>query len=208
MKKTIKTLFTGLGLLSIALAIYYKPLPAPNDSSLPCNETSSHELCCSYSPEEDPQTPLEVAKQVYLPFDLNNTCTYQVFHINMEQDAHYTILAKVIKKVGEKAKQIDFIIYNAYEPIVKKATNKFYITSISEPTRSENGLSITMKIEESEDANIISEPFPLIIKSPYNYITPGDNIGHDDNLSNQTSFAIEKFAAAEVGGHICTLRAY
>jgi len=207
MKKTVTTLFTGLGLLSIALAIYYKPLPAPNDSSLPSNGTSSHEFCCSHSPEEYPKTPTELAKQVYLPFDLNNTCTYQVFHINMEQDAHYTILAKVIKKVGEKAKQIDFIIYNAYTPIDKKPSNKFYIASINQPIRSENGLSITMKTEESEDGDIISKPFSLTIKSPHNYITPGDNIGHVDNANYQSKLAFEALSK-EVGGHICTLRAH
>ena len=201
MKKTVTTLFTGLGLLAIALAIYYKPLP----SNHMCNGTSNHEPCCSYSPEEYPRIPDEVAKQVYLPFDLNSTCTYQVFHINMEQDAHYTILAKVVKKVGEKAKQIDFIIYNAYNPKDKKLSNKFYIASINQPIRSENGLSITMKTEESEDGDIISKPFSLTIKSLHNYITPGDNIGHFDNANYQTNLAFEVLNE-EVGGHICTLR--
>lgn len=109
MKKFITVSLTGIGLIAIALAIYFKKGEGSH-SPLPCYSDN----CCLPDPSERPlfypDQKEEVCKLVNSNFILNmkDTLSYQTFYISLEEDENYIVSARVHETVeikGEKKNQ-------------------------------------------------------------------------------------------------------
>ncbi len=197
---TFAILLIGIGLIGIAVAIYFKQTPQLQVNC--CNAQQEQEPYCTHKPSDYPINREEVHEQVYLPFNLSNTCTYQTFHINVGSESdnqinkNYIVLAKTIEKERQAAKALDFLVYNS-------AGSTHRIVDIKEPKRKENTIHIPITIDNKGKSTIEKYDKTVRISNPDNYIYPGDIIA-DYGIGESHKFTDDD---KNVGGHICNIKA-
>lgn len=203
MKKTITTIFTGLGLLAIALAIYFKKGPCTN------THTCSGQKCClTDTSERDLFHPGEketVCKFIDSDFilDANDKSRFQTYYISLENDKNFVVSARVSDTVsidGEtKIKSLEFILMNSED--------SFYsISSIDPPKREGDLLFIDLNFEKEQcKTPLIPKSFYYEINDPKAYIGKMDRVRHHhqandlDDLCDSSNGQMK----LRVGGHLC-----
>jgi|SaaInl1SG_22_DNA_1037389.scaffolds.fasta_scaffold00515_11 hypothetical protein len=204
MKKFITVSLTGIGLIAIALAIYFKKGEGSH-SPLPCYSDN----CCLPDPSERPlfypDQKEEVCKLVNSNFILNmkDTLSYQTFYISLEEDENYIVSARVHETVeikGEKKiKALSFLLLNSED-------SYYHIAKIKQPKRSKDGLRINIKFKKGKCTSpFIPRTYKYVIKDPKNYIKSKDIITHDHEESELDKLCAPPFRtkSLRVGGHLC-----
>lgn len=204
MKKRITTSLTGIGLIAIALAIYFKkggsshfPLPCYSDN---CCIPDSSERPMLYPGQKE-----EVCKLVHSNFtlDIKDTSSYQTFYISLEEEENYIVSARVLETVdikGEKKiKALSFLLLNSED-------SYYYISKIKQPKRRDDGLLINLKFGKGKCTSpFIPKAYTYVIDDPEHYIKSGDTITHNHEESELDKLCAPPFGTKglSVGGHLC-----
>ena len=205
MKKLITVSLTGIGLIAIALAIYYKkgncshyPIPCYSDRcSIP--DPSKRLLF-------HPRQKEEACKLINSDFTLNieDTLNYQTYYISLEKNKNFVVSARVHETVevkGEKKiKSLKFLLLNSED-------SYYYISEVEQPKR-EGVLYIDLWFKKGKcNSPFISKEYTYVIKKPEHYIEQGDTITHhhkEDELNNLCGETNGQ-KKLRVGGHLCQI---
>lgn len=205
MKKIIAAFITGIALIFIALAIYYKPL-------VPINYPMPDPIICGDHPDLTGSGTLN--EDVLFNINFGNE-EFQPLHINLCPNYAFGLTAKF------KGNLVSFDKWNFHKLTLKlyDATDneRLSIVKVYEPKRSSNGvLSIVVIIDDSTTPPIKRKAVKL--KKPLKidlnqcqwidvevYNINGIEVGCDKKFSfSRLSDTDQK----SFGGHICKARAY
>lgn len=205
MKKQITIPLIGVGLIAIALAIYFKKgdcSPYP----LPCYSDNCSIPHPSERPLFFPGQKEEACRLVNSNFilDLENK-SYQTYYINLEKDKNFVVSARVLDTVGfngeKKIKSLKFLLLNSED-------SYYYISKIKQPKRDkEDQLYINLKFSKGKCTSpFIAKEYTYVIDQPENYIKSGDIIRHNHKASELDDLCeSSKMKGLRVGGHLCQI---
>jgi len=209
MKKTITTIFTGLGLLAIALAIYFKPLHSKSQSCKP----SCMSQCEKKRDLTFPQQETEVNNMLThfnFVFNLDSLSREQVYFISQKKNKNFVVLMKVLNSTQDgKIKSMRFTLINS-------EGNYYEISHITQPiilqTNSGEGRKIKIDLcfeQQKCDLPYIPKWYDYLIKDPKHYVEKGDVVVHSENKAHFSKDTIQSpigIKAFEIGEHICQVK--
>ena len=209
MKKKITALASLIGLVAIALAIYYKPIyPAPSNCHVCCSEDCPSDRHLTI-PSQDSQVQ-ELLRNFRFPFDMEAKNADQIYYISQEKDKNFVVLARVLEKnkMGS-IKRLRFTLINSegsfYE--IEHITQPI-ITAGSEGKEKGRTLLIDLCYVE-RDCNLPYIPTykDFTIEKEEHFICKNDTIIHSEKPTHNSiralSPALNDVKSFSVGEHIC-----
>ena len=208
MKNNIKNLSIAIGLIVLALVIYFKPICGiPN-------------ICTGYSPDCYPSREVtvpdqkeeidEMLKSLKLTFDIEKADAEQIFFIGQKKNKNFVILAsyKGEEKKPKKIKNLRFTLVNG-------EGSYYEIDHVSQPVELDTDenhsrkLVINFKLKQrSCSLPFIPRWYNYTIKDEKYYLEKGDIVVHKEgfhNIVNYTAHQKDGEKIIEVGEHICEI---
>ena len=209
MKKTITAFVTLIGLVAIALAIYYKPIyPAPSNCNICCSEDCPSDRPLTI-PSQDSQVQ-ETIRNFRFSFNMEAKNSDQIYYISQEKDKNFVVLARVLEKNKTGSiKSIWFTLINSegsfYE--IEHITQPI-ITARSEGKEKGRTLLIDLCYVK-RDCNLPYIPIykDFTIEKEEHFICKNDTIIHSEkpthNSTRALSPVLNDVKSFSVGEHIC-----
>lgn len=203
MKKKITALVTLIGLVAIALAIYYKPIyPAPSTCNICCSEDCPSDRPLTI-PSQNSQVQ-ETIRNFRFSFNMEAKNSDQIYYISQEKDKNFVILARVLEKnKTDSIKSLRFTLINS-------EGNFYEIEDITQPKiTSESRKKIINFTYKERDCNLPYIPAykDYTIEKEENFIRRNDIIVHSEkithNLNEAVSPLLNEVKSFSVGEHIC-----
>jgi hypothetical protein len=209
MKKTITAFVTLIGLVAIALVIYYKPIyPAPSNCNICCSEDCPSDRPLTI-PSQDSQVQ-ETIRNFRFSFNMEAKNPDQIYYISQEKDKNFVILAHVLEKNKTGSiKSLRFTLINSEGNfyVVKDITQPI-ITARYEGKEKKRTLLIDFTYKE-RDCNLTYIPAykDYTIEKKENFIHRNDIIVHLEktthNLKEAVTSSLNEVKSFSVGEHIC-----